>query len=361
MTKKFIKNNLAKLIKQEVLAFGFNNIGDMKKVFFWWLIFALQFSCTQQPDLQNIDKVDPLPSWNDGNSKQAILNFVRETTNPDSGSFIPEKERIVVFDNDGTLWSEQPMYFQFLFAIDRIKQMAPEHPEWNEIQPFKAALENDMETVMKSGLEGLLTLTMVSHSGMSTEEFEKIVKNWINHALHPATGKLYKEMVFQPMLEVMDYLRANGFKTYIVSGGGLDFMRAWTEAVYGIPPEQVIGSYGKYKFEIKNGHSEIVKLPEIDFINDKEGKPISIYRCIGKRPVAAFGNSDGDLAMLQWTYSGAGKKLLVYIHHTDTEREWAYDRESHIGRLDKGLDEANEKSWIVVDMKIDWKRIYPHE
>ena len=333
----------------------------MKNLFVGLFIFALLYSCTQQLDQKNVQQVDPLPSWNEGPSKQAIINFVKETTYSGSESFIPAKDRIVVFDNDGTLWSEQPMYFQFIFAIDRIKQMAPQHPEWNEIQPFIAVLENDMETVKKSGIEGLLTLTMATHSGISIEEFEKIVKEWINTARHPKTGKLYSEMVFQPMLEVLDYLRVNGFKTYIVSGGGIDFMRVLTEEVYGIPPEQVIGSYGKYKFEVKDGLTEIAKLPEIDFINDKEGKPIAIHRFIGRRPVAAFGNSDGDLAMLNWTEAGAGTGLMVYIHHTDSDREWAYDRESHIGRLDKGLDEANEKGWIVVDMKSDWKYIYPYE
>ena len=333
----------------------------MKNLIIGLCIFALLYSCTQQLDQKNVQQGDPLPSWNEGPSKQAIINFVKETTYSGSESFIPAKERIVVFDNDGTLWSEQPMYFQFIFAIDRIKQMAPQHPEWNEIQPFIAVLENDMETVKKSGIEGLLTLTMATHSGISIEEFEKIVKEWINTARHPKTGKLYSEMVFQPMLEVLDYLRVNGFKTYIVSGGGIDFMRVLTEEVYGIPPEQVIGSYGKYKFEVKDGLTEIAKLPEIDFINDKEGKPIAIHRFIGRRPVAAFGNSDGDLAMLKWTEAGAGTGLMVYIHHTDSDREWAYDRESHIGRLDKGLDEANEKGWIVVDMKSDWKYIYPYE
>jgi phosphoserine phosphatase len=332
----------------------------MKNLFVGLFIFALLCSCTQQPDQKNVQQGDPLPSWNEGPSKEAIFNFVKETTNSVSESFIPANERIAVFDNDGTLWSEQPMYFQFIFAIDRIKQMAPQHPEWNEIQPFKAVLENDMETVKKSGVEGLLTLTMATHSGMSIEAFEKIVKEWFNTARHPKTGKLYKEMVFQPMLEVLDYLRANGFKTYIVSGGGIDFMRILTEEVYGIPPEQVIGSYGKYKFEVKDGLTEIVKLPEIDFIDDKEGKPIAIHRFIGRRPVAAFGNSDGDLAMLMWTEAGAGTRLIVYIHHTDSDREWAYDRESHIGRLDKGLDEASDKGWIVVDMHSDWRYIYPH-
>ncbi len=331
------------------------------------LVLGVFISCTPtvKSDAENgkheTKSVDPLPSWNDVRSKQAILGFVEETTHSDLESFIPENERIVVFDNDGTLWSEQPMYFQFFFAMDRIRKLAPEHPEWNETQPFKAVLENDLETVMKSGVNGLLALTLASHSGLSVDEFSREVKDWISTAKHPGTGKLYKEMVYQPMLEVLNYLRVNGFKTYIVSGGGLDFMRPWTEDVYGIPGEQVIGSTGKYQFEIIDGKPEILKMPEIDFIDDKEGKPIAIHKFIGKRPVAAFGNSEGDLAMLQWTAAGEGKRLMVYIHHTDGEREWAYDRKSHIGKLDKGLDEALEKGWTVVDMKKDWKFIYPFE
>ncbi|MCB0805912.1 MAG: haloacid dehalogenase-like hydrolase [Bacteroidales bacterium] len=329
---------------------------------FLFFIVLLGFMSCEQPAKQTATgqtETDPLPSWNEGSAKQAIISFVKTTTDPNSKSFIPENERIVTFDNDGCLWSEQPMYFQFLFAMDRIKQMASDHPEWKEQQPFQAVLEDDMETVLKSGVKGLLTLTLTSHSGVTTDEFSNIVKDWINTAKHPKTGKLYKEMIFQPMLEVLDYLRANGFKTYIVSGGGLDFMRPWTEEVYGIPPEQVIGSYGKHQFEMKEGKPQINKLPEIEFIDDKEGKPVGIYRFIGRKPVAAFGNSDGDLQMLQWTASGEGKRLMVYIHHTDAEREWAYDRESHIGQLDKGLDEAKQKGWTVVDMKSDWNRIYP--
>ncbi len=305
------------------------------------------------------NKTNPLPSWNEGKAKQAIIDFVQTTTDPKSEAFIPQEERIVTFDNDGCLWSEQPMYFQFLFAMDRIKQMAPEHPEWNEQQPFKAVLEGDLETVKQSGVKGLLLLTLSSHSGITTDEFSRIVKEWINTAKHPKTGKLYKEMVYQPMLEVLDYLRGNGFKTYIVSGGGIDFMRPWTEEVYGIPPEQVVGSSGKYEWQMVDSHPQIIKLPEIDFIDDREGKPIGIQKFIGRKPVAAFGNSDGDLQMLQWTASGAGKRLMVYIHHTDAGREWAYDRQSHIGKLDTGLDEAVKKGWIVVDMAADWKQIYP--
>jgi len=341
----------------------FESMKLKRNLYFSWLsiLLIILVSCNSQPteNPKTQSKIDPLPSWHDGNAKKAIIDFVKATTDQSSASFIPESERIAVFDNDGTLWSEQPMYFQFLFAIDRIKQLSSKHPEWKAQQPFKAVLENDMETVKQSGVNGLLTLTLAAHSHVTTDEFGKIVKKWIDTARHPKTGKLYKEMVFQPMLEVLNYFRNNSFKTYIVSGGGLDFMRPWTEEVYGIPPEQVIGSSGKYEFKYENGNAVIVKLPEIDFIDDKEGKPIGIHKFIGRKPVAAFGNSDGDLQMLEWTASGKGKRLMVYIHHTDAKREWAYDRESYIGRLNKGLDEANAKGWIVVDMKKDWSRIYP--
>jgi len=341
------------------------SIIQMKSIVHFSLVFIFAISifgsCTEDKvkEKESKNNSDPLPSWNSGPAKQAIIDFVATTTDHNSKSFIPKEKRIVTFDNDGTLWSEQPMYFQFLFAMDRIKQMAPDHPEWKDQQPFKAVLEGDMETVKQSGVNGLLTLTLTSHSGISTDEFSRIVKEWINTAKHPKTGKLYKEMVYQPMLELLDYLRANGFKTYIVSGGGLDFMRPWTEEVYGIPPEQVVGSSGKYEWQMTDGQPQILKLPEIDFIDDKEGKPIAIQKFIGRKPVAAFGNSDGDLQMLQWTASGQGKRLMVYIQHTDAEREWAYDRDSHIGKLDKGLDEANARGWTVVDMKTDWNRIYP--
>jgi len=301
----------------------------------------------------------PLPSWNEGQVKQAIIEFVSVTTDSANTGFIPENERIVVFDNDGTLWSEQPYYFQLQFAIDRIKEMAPQYPEWRDQQPFKAVLEDDIHSVMESGVPGLLQLVMASHAGMTTQEFESIVKEWIITARHPKTGRLFTEMVYQPMLELLEFFQANGFKTWIVSGGGIEFMRPWTEKVYGIPPEQVVGSSIKKKFELVDGNPIIHRMPEVEFINDKEAKPVGIEKHIGRRPVAAFGNSDGDLQMLQWTAAGAGKRLMVYIHHTDSVREWAYDRESHIGNLDKGLDEANEKGWTVVDMKNDWKQIYP--
>jgi phosphoserine phosphatase len=325
------------------------------KLFVAVLSINLFYTCSVK---QN-DSIDPLPSWNDGKAKQSIIDFVNEVTDEKSADFIKPEDRIATFDNDGCLWSEQPYYFQLQFALDRVKTLAPQHPERNKNPLFKAVLDDDLKTVLSFGEHGLLELIMATHAGMTTEEFSQIVKEWINTARHPKTNKLYKEMVYQPMLELLDYLRANGFKTYIVSGGGIDFMRPWTEEVYGIPAEQVIGSSIKTKFEIKDGKPVIVKLPEINFIDDKEGKPVAINQFIGKRPIAAFGNSDGDLQMLQWTAAGDGKRLMLYVHHTDAEREWAYDRESHIGRLDKGLDEANEKGWVIVDMKNDWKVIYP--
>jgi len=306
-------------------------------------------------------KEDPLPSWNEGQSKQAIIEFVQAVTSEGGADFVKPADRIAVFDNDGTLWSEQPYYFQLQFAIDRVKTMAPGHPEWKTNPLFQAVLADDIHQVLSFGEKGLLELVMTTHAGMTTEEFSQIVKDWIATAKHPNTGKLYKEMVFQPMLEALEYLRANGFKTYIVSGGGMDFMRPWTEEVYGIPAEQVIGSSGKVAFEMREGEPVLVKLPEINFIDDKEGKPIGIHQYIGKRPIAAFGNSDGDLQMLQYTTAGSGKRFALYVHHTDSIREWAYDRESHIGRFDKGLDEAIVKGWTIVNMKNDWKVIYPFD
>ena len=315
------------------------------------------FSCSEQM----VERQDPLPSWNDGKTKQSIIDFVRDVTNESSPNFVKAADRIATFDNDGTLWSEQPYYFQLQFALDRVKAMSPDHPEWKDNTLLQAVLDDDLKKVLSFGMHGLVEIIMTTHAGMTTEEFKQIVKEWINTAKHPKTNKLYKEMVFQPMLELLNYLRANGFKTYIVSGGGVDFMRPWTEQVYGIPPEQVLGSSGKVKFEMRDGKPILLKLPEINFIDDKEGKPVGIHQYIGKRPIAAFGNSDGDLQMLQWTAAGNGKRLMLYVHHTDADREWAYDRKSSIGRLDKGLDEAREKGWIVVDMKKDWKRIYKWE
>ena len=303
----------------------------------------------------------PLPSWNDAASKRAIIQFVKDVTSAGGSGFLPPGERVAVFDNDGTLWSEQPVYFQLAFALDRVKALAPEHPEWKQRQPFKAALEGDLKTVLAGGEHALLELVMATHAGNTTEEFSRIVRDWLDSARHPETGRPYTDMVFQPMLELLAYLRANGFKTYIVSGGGIEFMRPWTEQVYGIPPEQVIGSSIKTKFQLRDGAPVLVRLPEINFIDDKAGKPVGINQHIGRRPIAAFGNSDGDLQMLQWTSAGEGIRFALLVHHTDAEREWAYDRESPIGRLDKALEKAHSQGWTVVDMKKDWKRVYPFE
>jgi len=305
--------------------------------------------------------VDPLRSWNDTATKKAIVEFVQAVTDSNSKSFVKPADRIATFDNDGTLWSEQPMYFQLAFALDRVKALAPQHPEWKERQPFKAALEGDLKTVFTGGEHALLELVMATHAGNTTEEFAKIVSDWIATAKHPRTSRLYTDMVYQPMLELLAYLRANGFKTFIVSGGGIEFMRPWTEKVYGIPPEQVIGSSIKTKFEMRDGKPVLVRLPKINFIDDKAGKPVGINQHIGRRPIAAFGNSDGDLQMLQWTAAGDGKRFMLLVHHTDAKREWAYDRKSKIGHLDRALDEALNHAWTVVDMKKDWKVIYPFE
>ena len=302
---------------------------------------------------------DPLPSWNETTSKKAITAFVEKVTKAGGADFVPLAERIAVFDNDGTLWSEQPMYFQAFFIFDRIKTLAPKHPEWKTKEPFASVLKGDVKAALAGGEHALIEMAMATHAGTTTEEFNKIVADWLTTAKHPKTGKLYTEMVFQPMLEVLSYLRANGFKTYIVSGGGIEFMRPWTERVYGIPPEQVIGSSIKTKYEVRDGKPVLARLPELNFIDDKDGKPVGINQHIGRRPIMAFGNSDGDFQMIEWSTAGKGARFGLFVHHTDAKREWAYDRESHIGRLNKGLDEAKKKGWTVVDMKSDWNRIYP--
>jgi phosphoglycolate phosphatase-like HAD superfamily hydrolase len=302
---------------------------------------------------------DPLPSWNDTAPKQTILAFVEKVTKEGSPDFVPVAERIATFDNDGTLWSEQPMYFQAFFIFDRIMALAPQHPEWSDKEPFASVLKGDVKSALAGGEKALAALMAAAHSGMTTEEFEKSVTDWIATARHPKTGKPFTEMVFQPMLEVLAYLRANGFKTFIVSGGGIEFMRPWTERVYGIPPEQVVGTSGGLKYELRDGSPVIVKLPELVLNDDKEGKPVGIQRHIGRRPIAAFGNSDGDFQMLEWTTAGKGARLGMIVHHTDAGREAAYDRESHVGKLDKGLDEAPKRGWTVIDMKTDWKTVFP--
>jgi phosphoserine phosphatase len=304
---------------------------------------------------------DPLPSWNDGAVKKSITDFVTRVTTQGSPDFVAPAERIATFDNDGTLWVEQPMYVQMAFALDRVKALAPLHPEWRDTQPFKAVLEGDMKTLAESGERGLVEVVMVTHAGMTVSEFSKIVTDWLATALDARFKRPHTELVYQPMLEILAYLRANGFKTFIVSGGGVEFMRPWAERVYGVPPEQVIGSSIKTRFEMRDGRPTLFRLPEVNFIDDKTGKPVGINEHIGRRPIAAFGNSDGDLEMLQWTTMSGGMRLGMIIHHTDAEREYAYDRQSHFGHLDVALDAAAANKWTVVDMKRDWKVIFPFD
>jgi len=306
-------------------------------------------------------QAEALPSWNDGPTKTSIVNFVARVTTQGGPDFVPAEQRIATFDNDGTLWCEQPMYVQLAFALDRVKAMAPLHPEWKDKQPFKAVLDDDMKTLAESGERGLVELILVTHAGMTTDEFAKIVSDWLATARHPRFKRPYTELVYQPMLELLAYLRANGFKTFIVSGGGIEFMRPWSERVYGVPPEQVVGSSIKTRFEMRDSAPVLFRLPDVNFIDDKAGKPIGINEHIGRRPIAAFGNSDGDLEMLQWTTLSGGVRLGLIVHHTDAEREYAYDRKSPFGHLDKALDAATINKWTVVDMKNDWKRIFPFE
>lgn len=304
---------------------------------------------------------DPLPSWNPGPARQAILEFVQAVTDASGPDYVPPEQRIATLDNDGTLWPEHPIYFQALFAFDRVKALAPQHPEWKEKQPFKGILENDMQATAAAGERGVAEMMMATHTGMTTAEFEKMVEDWMAAARHPRFKRPFTDLAYQPMLELLGHLRQNGFKTYIVSGGGVDFMRPWTERVYGVPPEQVVGSGIKTRFEMRGGTPVLVRLPEVDLIDDKAGKPVGIDRLIGRRPVFAFGNSDGDLEMLQWTAAGPGPRFMGIVHHTDAEREWAYDHPSGIGQLDKALDEAQRRGWTVVDMKKDWKRVFAFE
>ena len=342
----------------------------MKSNFFVMLICLLVFcSCTtntseisthnQESNTETF--VDPLPSWNEGETKKRIIDYVSTITDTTHQDFIPVAERIATFDNDGTLWSEKPLYFQLYFAMDRIKSLASQHPEWADQQPYKAVLDNDLDELLKSGEHGILQLVMASHANNTTEEFEQIVKDWLSEAEHPTLNRPYTDLVYQPMLELIQYLQKNQFKTFIVSGGGIEFMRPWVEDVYGIPKDQVIGSSIQLAYQDNDGVPSIKRLSEIDFINDKDGKPIGIQRYIGRKPIFASGNSDGDLQMLQYSASNSYKSLMLYVHHTDSIREWAYDRNSSIGRLDKGLDEAREKDWTIIDMQKDWKVIYPYQ
>ena len=321
-----------------------------------WFIGAAMLAVATAAQAQE----DPIPSWNDGAPKTAILDFVAAVTTEGGPDFVPVDARVATFDNDGTLWVEHPMYAQLAFALDRVKALAPERPEWKTTQPFQAVLEGDMKALAAAGQKGLMEIVAATHTGISTEDFTQIASDWIATAKDPRWGKLYTELVYQPMLELLDYLRANGFRTYIVSGGGIEFMRPWTERVYGVPPAQVVGSSTETKFEIVDGKPALMRLPKIDFVDDGPGKPVGINAHIGQRPIAAFGNSDGDMQMLQYaTMAAPGRTLGMIVHHTDAEREYAYDRETDFGRLDKAMDDAPAEGWILVDMAKDWKAVFP--
>jgi phosphoglycolate phosphatase-like HAD superfamily hydrolase len=327
-----------------------------------FLIALLVFGSLVVLQVDALAQTDPLPAWNDGAAKKSITDFVARVTAPGAADFVPPAERIATFDNDGTLWCEQPVYFELAFAFDEIKAMAPQHPDWKTKQPFKAVLDGDMQALAAAGEKGLLAIVAATHSGMTTEAFSKTVLNWIATAQHPRFKRPYTDLVFQPMIELLSYLRANGFKTFIVSGGGVEFMRPWTGTIYGVPPEQVVGSSGVVKFEMgPDGKPVLMKLPQVEFVDDGAGKPVGINRFIGRRPIFAFGNSDGDQQMLEWTAAGTGARFVGLVHHTDAVREYTYDRQSHIGKLDKALDKADAKGWTVVDMKNDWKKIFAFE
>jgi phosphoserine phosphatase len=311
------------------------------------------------PSTQGNPRDGALPSWGDGPAKQSILDFVNKVTTAGGPDFVPAPLRVAVFDNDGTLWAEQPFPFQGLFVFDRVRELLPQHPEWKDQQPFKAVLENDMKALAATGMPGLVELAMATHAGMTTEEFECIVKDWIGKARHPKFQRPFTELVYQPMLEVLDFLRANGFKTFIVSGGGVEFMRTFSETIYGVPPDQVVGSSIVTKYEIRDGRPVLVRQPKLNFYDDKEEKPVGINVFIGRRPIAAFGNSDGDFAMLEWVAGGTGARLALIVHHDDAVREFAYDREAGLSKLDRGLDEGPKRGWTLVSMKNDWRRVFP--
>jgi hypothetical protein len=302
---------------------------------------------------------DPLPSWNDGPTKAAITTFVEKVTTPGGSDFVRPYDRIATFDNDGTLWCEQPMYFQMIFAFDRIKETAKDHPDWKDKEPFKSVLTDNLSTFGDTGQKGLLEVLEITHSGMSVEQFHAIVKNWMHTARHPRFHRPYDQLTYQPMHELLTYLRSKQFETFIVSGGGIEFMRPWIPDVYGIPTQQIVGSSGVVKYDVHDGKPELLKEPKVNFIDDGAGKPVGINQFIGRRPVMAFGNSDGDREMLEWTTAGQGPRFGLIVHHTDAVREYAYDRDSRIGRLDKAWDEGLKKGWTIVDMKTDWKVIFP--
>ncbi|MBL0370912.1 haloacid dehalogenase-like hydrolase [Rhizobium sp. KVB221] len=322
-----------------------------------WLIISIAFALVTAP-LGALGQ-EILPSWNDGATKASIVAFVKNVTTEGSSAFVPAEDRIAVFDNDGTLWTEHPIYFQLAFALDRVKAMAPQHPEWKENEPFKSILAGDIEGLAATGEKGVVEVIMETHAGMTTEEFNSITRDWFASAEHPRFKRHYNELTYLPMRELLDYLRANGFKTYIVSGGGVEFMRPMTESMYGIPPEQVIGSRIVTKYMLKDDKPVLMREPKVDFIDDKTGKPVAINSIIGRRPIFVAGNSDGDYEMLRWSTAGDGLRLGVIVHHTDAVREYAYDRDTHFGKLDKAMTEAPERGWVLIDMKTDWKAIYP--
>jgi phosphoglycolate phosphatase-like HAD superfamily hydrolase len=322
-----------------------------------FIAFAVVALATTRPPV-SFAQTDPLPSWNDGPSKQTIVKFVGGAVQRGGPAYIAPADRIAVFDNDGTLWAEQPIYFQFAFSLDRVKALAPQHPEWKITQPFQAVLEGDMRALGASGQRGLADIVIATTTGVTTEEYARLVSEWLRTARHPRFKVAYPDLVYQPMLELLTYLRANSFKTFIVSGGDTDFMRTFALRAYGIPPEQVVGSTVETVFEANDGKYSLLRQPKMDFIDDGPGKPVGINKFIGRRPVFTFGNSDGDQQMLQWTAAGSGPRFMGIVHHTDAEREFAYDRQSSIGKLDKALDEATEKGWTVVDMKSEWKRVF---
>jgi hypothetical protein len=331
-------------------------------------ITLVSFSCNQpkqkatlKEDTAAVTAIDPLPSWNERAEKQAIINFVTKTTKEGNADFVPVTDRIACFDNDGTLWTEMPLPFQLFFVIDRIKAMAPKHPEWKNTQPYKGILEGDLKAALAGGEKALGEMIMTTHAGMTTDEFDKTVKEWMATATHPKTGRHYNEMVYQPMLELLSYLRANGYKTFIVSGGGIDFIRVWAEQVYGIPPYQVVGSSLTTVYDTTGTQPVFIKMATLSFNDDKLGKPVGIHEHIGKRPVFTAGNSDGDYGMLQYTCTGNGSRFGMIVHHTDSLREYAYDRKSGLAKLDKGLDDAGKYHWVIVDMKTDWKKVYPFD
>jgi phosphoserine phosphatase len=334
---------------------------EKSQIFVVWLCFCVMTVSVTRCRAMAQGTTDPLPSWNETAAKKAIVDFVTRVTREGGPDFVPAAERIATFDNDGTLWAEQPVYVQLAFALARVKTLASQHPEWTQQQPFKGVLDGDVKAIAATGEKGLLQIIAATHANTTTEEFESIVRDWIGTARHPATKRLYTEMVYQPMLEVLAYLRTQGFKTFIVSGGGVEFMRPWTERVYGVPPEQVIGSRAKVKYERREGRPVLLRVAEVDLVDDHAGKPVGIHQAIGRRPIASFGNSDGDFEMLEWTTAGRGPRLGLIVHHTDATREWAYDRESHIGTLSRGLDEAPTRGWTLVDMQRDWKVIYPFQ